>query len=88
MFKNNRITKSSKTKELKPKDGHNRFAFQGKVLYYKEGEIKETERDFSGMSAPVGKAYANDDDGNRYVVKFIFMKKWFPIFISNTNQIY
>lgn len=35
MFKNNRITKSSKTKELKPKDGHNRFAFQGKFFITK-----------------------------------------------------
>lgn len=88
MFKNNRITKSPKTKELKPKDGHNSFAFQGKVLHYKEEEIKETERDFSGMSAPVGKGYANDDDGKIYVVKFIFMKKWLPVFVSNANQIY
>lgn len=87
-FTKHRKIKKYKTKELKPKDGYNRFKFCGKVFRYNENAILETEHDFSGKSLPVGATYAYDEDGNRYVVEFVFRNKWVPFNISQPNTYY
>lgn len=83
-----RIARKSKTKELKPKDGYNRFKFRGKIFRYKKENITEIEHDFSGQSVPMGKTYAWDNDGNIYVIEFAFIKKWVPFSISEPKKIY
>ena len=86
--KQKRIAKRYNAKELNPKDGYNRFKFFGKVFRYKEAEIFEIEHDFSGMSVPMGRTYAYDEDGKRYVVEFIFKKKWIPFNIGEAHLRY
>ena len=75
-----------KTKELKQKDGYDRFKFMGRIFYYKEDEIKEINQDFSGQSVIYGQTNAFDNEGFDYTVEFVFNKKWIPFNISQMNR--
>lgn len=66
-----RLCRKTRTKELKPKDGYNRFKFMGKVFRYLEEDIHIVSWDFSGMELLLYGSIATDENGMPYDVEFI-----------------
>ena len=69
-FKKKMFYRKTRTKELKPKDGYNRFKFIGKVFRHREEDIRIKRKTFSGDELVEYGAMALDENGFRYDVSF------------------
>ena len=81
-----KFAKQYTTKELKPKDGYNRFKWVNRIIKYKYGEIKTEENsDFSNYV--FGKVECRDNEDKIYEAEFILLnKKWIPFSIREINN--
>lgn len=86
--KKRNVFETQKLKELKPKDGYNRFKFSERIFHYKEKEIQM--HGFSLADPVYGYVKTFDDDGNYYTVKFVlcYPSKWKPINIRQIKAVY
>ena len=69
-WKNKRLYRKYRTKELKPKDGYSRFEFMGKVFRYREENIHIERMSFCGDELVEYGTMALDENGFRYDVSF------------------
>ena len=69
-FNQKKFDKKRRVKELKPKDGYNRFKFMGKVFRYREEDIFVLYHDPFGEYVTEYGAVVNCEDGRTYDVVF------------------
>ena len=83
-FNQKKFDKKRRVKELKPKDGYNRFEFMGKVFRYREEDIHIERKSFSGDELVEYGTMALDENGFRYDVSFWKRNgKYVPFAISD-----
>lgn len=83
-WKRKRLCRKTRTKELKPKDGYNRFNFAGNIFLYLEQDIHILNPLKSHDDYFEYVCFARDDNGKLYEVVFYRRNgKYFPFAISD-----
>lgn len=70
-LKKKRFCRKYKVKELKPKDGYNRFKLMGKVFRYREEDVHIVSWNLLCRDGLLYGSIALDEDGMKYDVEFI-----------------